>query len=206
MLQNVHQQSQGTHFPCGFGAKRSQDCLTGWNGPSKRGGGLSGLCPSSLAPQQVSPAHFCAGGCNPLGWHQPCVGQARKLGVLTGNLCPCLQPCPITHLSEIPGAVWNRVAGPRNVDPRHSSKSHSLCMGLICISHSSFVQCQLCTVPVVFSLGCKRPDCLRKTEAEQLLLWCQILQPTSLSFVLFCYCVFAASLNAELLEGIMQLS
>lgn len=174
-------------------------------GPQGEGEWLSHLCPSSLAPQQVSPAHFCAGRGNPLGWHQPCVGQAGKLGVLTGNLHPCLQLCLVTHLRATP-AVWNREAGCRNAGPRYPSESHSLCMALICISHSSFVQCQLCTVPVVFSSGCKRPDCLRKTEAEQLLLWCQVLQPTSLSFVLLCYCVFAASLNAELLEGMMQLS
>lgn len=167
-------------------------------GPRGEKEGLNGLCPSRLAPQQVSPTHSCREG---LAWTLCLAG--KEAWALAGNLCllPAALPDPRTWV-QFQVSFW---LGPGMVSPRYLSESSSTCTGPVCIAYSSPVQWQLCTVPLVRSLGCKRPDCLGKTEVEQLLLWCQILQPASLSFVLFCYCIFAASLNAELLEGITQL-
>ena len=170
-------------------------------GPQGEEEWLNGLCPSRLAPQQVLPTHFCV---ERLAWTLCLAG--KEAWALAGNLssaCSFAWSRTWVQLQELFETGW---LGPEMVSPRYLSESYSVCTGLVCIVHSSVVQWQLCTVPLVCSLGCKRPGCLRKTEVEQLLLWCRILQSASLSFVLFRCCIFAASLNAELLEGIRQLS
>lgn len=194
----------GHRFPLWFWCKEEPGLLRGLQGALReKGSGSVVFAPPALHPNKSPHIISVLGDAAPWVGISLVLGRQGGLG-LSLETCSPACGCLITHCNS--RSCLKKGGRVQKCRSKIHSESHSLCLGLICISHSSFAQCQLCTVPVVLSLGCKRPDCLRKTEAEQLLLWCQILQPTSLSFVLFCYCVFAASLNAELLEGIMQLS
>lgn len=80
-------------------------------------------------------------------------GSQRSLG--SHRKPVCIFAWSPTHLGEN-AVVWNRLPVPTNLK-RCLSESY-----IVCITHSNVVRWQLCVVPLVCSLDCKRPDCLRK--------------------------------------------